>query len=48
MKVKNLLKKVGSVITTAALLATLGTTAFADGVDVKKRLLKAEMSTSPV
>lgn len=33
MKVNNLLKKVGSVITTAALLATLGTTAFADGVD---------------
>ena len=32
MKVKNLLKKVGSVITTAALLATLGTTAFADDV----------------
>lgn len=31
MKVNNLLKKVGSVITTAALLATLGTTAFADG-----------------
>ena len=31
MKVKNLLKKVGSVMTTAALLATLGTTAFADG-----------------
>ena len=30
MKVNNLLKKVGSVITTAALLATLGTTAFAD------------------
>lgn len=30
MKVKNLLKKVGSVITTAALLATLGTTAFAE------------------
>lgn len=29
MKVNNLLKKVGSVITTAALLATLGTTAFA-------------------
>lgn len=38
MKVKNLLKKVGSVITTAALLATLGTTAFADGVDVKKEV----------
>ena len=32
MKVKNLLKKVGSVMTTAALLATLGTTAFADNV----------------
>ena len=30
MKVNNLLKKVGSVITTAALLATLGTTAFAE------------------
>lgn len=30
MKVNNLLKKVGSVITTVALLATLGTTAFAD------------------
>lgn len=38
MKVKNLLKKVGSVMTTAALLATLGTTAFADGVDVKKEV----------
>ena len=38
MKVKNLLKKVGSVITTAALLATLGTTAFAGGVDVKKEV----------
>ena len=38
MKVKNLLKKVGAVMTTAALLATLGTTAFADGVDVKKEV----------
>lgn len=32
MKVNNLLKKVGSVVTAAALLASLGTTAFADVV----------------
>ena len=37
MKVNNLLKKVGSVITTAALLATLGTTAFADGENVSTK-----------
>ncbi len=46
MKVNNLLKKVGSVITTVALLATLGTTAFAtddvtvgvggDGISITK------------
>ena len=35
MKVNNLLKRIGSVVTTAAMLATLGTTGFAaDPVDV--------------
>ena len=46
MKVNNLLKKVGSVITTAALLATLGTTAFADGENVSTKPGKGISITS--
>lgn len=46
MKVNNLLKKVGSVITTAALLATLGTTAFAAGENVSTKPGKGISITS--
>ncbi len=46
MKVNNLLKKVGSVITTAALLATIGTTAFADGENVSTKPGKGISITS--